>query len=311
MAVTSVLIATRDRPDALRRCLAALASGVRPPDEIVVVDQSADERTRAVVEAFDGSSRVAYARQRGSGLGAAQNLGCSLASGDLLAVTDDDCLPDPGWLARVEEEFERWPELAALCGQVLPLPAVGERTEAVASRTGTVARHFEGPNVPWLVGSGNNFAVRRAWFSRIGGCDERLGPGSPGRGAVDMDLFYRLLRAGGAVRYSPACLVRHERATPAARRARRFPYGYGMGACCTFALLDGDPFSVRMLGGWLALRGRRLAGAARDRDGVRVREELLVLAGTLIGLSHPLRLLVSRRSGAHKREHARFGRRGP
>jgi glycosyltransferase involved in cell wall biosynthesis len=288
MPGTSVLIATRNRPDALRRCLDALAAGACPPAEIVVVDQSDDERTRAVADGYDGPGRMVYARQRGSGLGRAQNLGFARASGEVIAVTDDDCVADSGWLERIEAELARRPEVAAVCGRVLPLPVAGAQTEPVASRTSAEPRRFAGRCLPWLLGSGNNFAVRRSWFVRIGGCDERLGPGTAGRGAVDMDLFYRLLRAGAVVRYEPACLVHHERATPAGRRARRFPYGYGMGACCAFALLDGDVFALRMLGRWLALRLRALRGA----DSTGAREELLVLAGTLSGLAHPLRLLV-------------------
>ena len=79
--------------------------------------------------------------------------------------------------------------------------------------------------MPWDVGSGNNFALRRSAWTAIGGCDERLGPGSPGRGAVDLDLFHRILTAGGSLLYDPSCVVHHERDTPQARLARRGPYG--------------------------------------------------------------------------------------
>jgi GT2 family glycosyltransferase len=40
----TVAISTRNRPDPLGRCLESLAAGERPPDEVVVVDQSADSK---------------------------------------------------------------------------------------------------------------------------------------------------------------------------------------------------------------------------------------------------------------------------
>ena len=89
--------------------------------------------------------------------------------------------------------------------------------------------------------------MRRDWFDRIGGSDDRLGPGTPGRGGLDMDLFYRALRAGGAALYEPTAVVRHERATPDGRLARRRPYGFGMGVACAIRLRTRDPYAIRLL----------------------------------------------------------------
>jgi len=291
----TVLIATRNRPDALSACLDALVTASSQlPGEVVVVDQSDDDATRALVDrlAADGL-RVAYERQPPLGLGAAQNRGADLVSGEVIAVTDDDCIVDPGWVQRIADAFESEPGLAAVTGRVLPLPPAGDRTEAVATRPSEVARRFRGKALPWLVGSGNNFAVRRTWFKAIGGCDVRLGPGSPGQGAVDMDLFYRLLRAGATIAYDPACLVHHERQTPAGRMERRYPYGYGIGVEVAQLVLERDLYGLRILAAWLPARMRALAAGARRGDATRVGEEAAILRGTVAGLLHPLR----RRSG--------------
>ena len=139
------------------------------------------------------------------------------------------------------------------------------------------------------MGSGNNFAIRREWFDRIGGCDERLGPGTPGQGALDIDLCYRLLRAGGRAVYEPRAVVRHEQATHRGRLARRRPYGYGIGAACAMRLREGDPYPIALLGRWMVLRLHVLAsGLLRGRQGA-MREELLVLRGTAAGVVHGVR----------------------
>jgi GT2 family glycosyltransferase len=277
VADISVAISTRHRPEALARCLDALAAGEVLPAEVVVVDQSRDDRTQRVLEERRGGPlHLIYGRQDAQGLAVAQNAAVARTAQPVVAVTDDDCVPDPGWLAVVERAFAD-PGLDGLGGRVLPLEAEGEKIYPVSSRTSTVRRDFHGWAAPWEVGSGNNFAVRRPVWDRIGGCDERLGPGSPAQGGVDMDLFYRLLRAGARLRYEPEALVFHERQTLADRLARRPMYGRGMGACCRLRLREGDWGALRLLGAWLALRLRALARG-------RVREEMLMLGGTVRGL---------------------------
>jgi hypothetical protein len=109
------------------------------------------------------------------------------------------------------------------------------------------------------------------------------------KGGGDMDLFRRVLRAGHRGRYEPRLVVLHERATAAERLGRRVPYGYGMGACISYWARQGDRRALRLLVAWLRLRRDRIVEGLRGRDGMRVREELLVLLGTLRGLVAGLR----------------------
>jgi GT2 family glycosyltransferase len=153
-----------------------------------------------------------------------------------------------------------------------------------------VRREFNSKAMPWIVGSGNNFAVSREWFAKIQGCDQRLGPGSPGLGGVDMDLFYRLLRAGARICYEPDSVVYHERQPKVGRIARRWMYGHGMAACCVIWLRQKDYFALRMLGNWLSLRAALLAAGVVRRNWLSVYEESLVLMGSMQGLLYGWRV---------------------
>jgi GT2 family glycosyltransferase len=287
-AEISVGIATRDRPQALARCLESLRACRVLPREIVVADQSVGPAGRLAVERADGPDLPIRWVDGGShGLAGAQQAAFRHAKMALVAVLDDDCVADPGWVEAIERAFADEPELALLCGRVVPLPGDGV---PVASRTSGVRRRFRGRALPWNVGSGNNFALRREWFDRIGGCDERLGPGTPGRGGLDMDLFYRVLRAGGPAVYEPAAIVGHERATLTGRLARRGPYGFGMGAACAIYLRARDLYAIRLLAAWFALRLRLIAAGVLRRRFVVLREEALVLAGTAAGVVYGMRL---------------------
>ena len=291
MVVTNIAVAisTLDRSESLSRCLDALWSGDALPAEVIIVDQSSDEATRSVVaERQSRDVPIVYIRQEPRGLAASQNAAIRRALCSIVAVIDDDCIPEKNWLATIEQTFASKSDLAAVTGRILPLAPEGSKLYPVSLRTSTLRTEFTSKVSPWVVGSGNNFAVKRDWFIRIGGCDERLGPGSPGKGGVDMDLFYRLLRAGGRIRYEPQSLVYHERQDKAGRIARRSMYGRGMGACCTIWLRQRDPYGLRVLGHWAFFRARRLVLAALCRRWMAVHEELLVVGGTVTGLMYGL-----------------------
>jgi len=295
MAHLTVALSTLNRPEALSICLKALLSGDVLPAEIVIVDQSRDDRTRAVVETQQpGRVALKYFQHEGQGLGTAQNFAIAHACTPIVAVTDDDCCPASDWVARIEQAFAPRSQLDGMTGRVLPLGPATPGSYAVSSRTSTVRVDFERGAMPWDIGSGNNFAVKKEWLNRIGGNDERLGPGSPGQGAVDMDLFYRLLQAGARLRYEPDLVVYHARTSRAGRISRRIPYGYGMGACCRMWLRQKDPQALHVLRRWLQLRMRRLLEGVRNRHWMLVYEELLVLAGTVQGFTDGLRLSMSK-----------------
>lgn len=284
----TVAIATMDRPEALARCLEALAAGEARPMEVLVVDQGRDERTRRVIEAQEGLS-VSWLPQERRGLAASRNLALERAGGPVIAVTDDDCIPSPGWVAALARAFALPDPPDAVTGPVLPWGPEAPGLYAVSSRTRETPAEFRGRSLPWLVGTGANFAARREWIERAGGYDDRLGAGTAGGAGEDMDLLYRLLRLGARIRYEPAALVYHERQPKERRLASRSSYGRGLGACCGLWLRGGDLGALRVLARWVSMRAGLAARALKKRRWEALREERLVLGGTACGLVYGLR----------------------
>jgi glycosyltransferase involved in cell wall biosynthesis len=261
-----------------------------------VVDQAPSEDARRAAAAFD-SLGVQYLTQPRLGLSASRNLALETASTSLLAVTDDDCAPDPGWVRSIEAVFSGNMAVAAVTGPIMPLGPQPPGTYAVSLRESMSAIDHTWPSLPWAVGSGANFAAPCAFLRAKGGWDERLGAGSPGRSAEDADLIYRILRGGDTVRYEPAAVVRHEWQTHARRRATRWSYGYGLGALCGLWLGRGDLFALRMLAAYARLQVGHLAGAARRRDRGDVAQFWLALASLPPGFSYGLR---AARNNSHR-----------
>ncbi len=287
----TVAIATMDRPAGLARCLGALDAGAVLPTEIVVVDQSSDDASEhMIMRQRKPIAPVRYLRQPRLGLSASRNAGVEASTQRIIAMTDDDCVPGEGWIAALLRAFEDQ-TVSAVSGRVLPLGPETPGTYAVSSRLSLQRAYYDRKSPPWLAGSGGNFAVRREVWAQLRGFDERLGAGSRGRAAEDMDFIYRLLAGGGKIVYEPDAVVYHERQDLPRRIASRWTYGYGIGAACGKWLRMGDPYALRLLGGWLVWRSRGLIAALRARERQAIREHRLMLRGTLAGLAYGVRLV--------------------
>lgn len=289
----AVVIPTMGRVAELERCLLGIRDGSRPPDEVVVVDQSDGDRIEAAVRDLDsGWTSLQRIAAPPRGVSIARNLGWRSTTCSIIAFTDDDCVPDQDWLAAVERSLGDDPTLDATTGRVLGLGPETPGMHAVSSRTDQRHRTYAGRTLPWRVGTGGNLAVRREAMERVKGFDPRLGPGSPGEAAEDLDLVYRLLAVGSRIRYEPKALVHHERQSTSRRRLSRTRYGHGLGAFAGFTVRRGDPYGLVLLAAWVAERARLLAGAVlrpwRPRAADRALDERLLLRGVGVGLLHGL-----------------------
>lgn len=302
----AVVIATIGRPVSLARCLAGLRDGIRAPDEVIVVDQSVGPSIGQVMRDADtGWTRLRHIPTESLGVSHARNIGWRASAASIVAFTDDDCLPDRNWVSTIAESLGGDPELDGLTGRVLGLGEETPDLRAVSQRTATDARTYSGRSLPWRVGTGGNFAVRHATIERAGGFDNRLGPGTDGASAEDLDILYRLLRGGSRIRYDPRAIIYHELQPAARRQEKRMLYGLGLGAVAGLTLRRGDPYGAVILAAWVTTRIRLLVGATlrRDREGAADRglDERLMLRGAWRGLRYGL-------GGASRKPRDRGGR---
>jgi GT2 family glycosyltransferase len=287
----SVLVATRDRPEALARCLNAVLSGEALPREVVIVDQGAMPQLEVASEPVS----IVLIRDQGIGLSRARNLGLDAVRQPLVAVVDDDCVPAPSWLAAIAGALAG---ADAVAGRVLPLPADGAGVFALSSRTSVEQAEYRRTTAPWRVGTGGNFAARTDLLRKLGGYDERLGAGAWAGAGEDLDLIHRALRSGATIRYAPEVLVFHARASAGRRRSTRSSYGRGAGAFIGLRLRAGEAWAVAVLCRWVFDRAVLLVRGAFRGDRRAVSEELLVLGGTIRGLIHGVRSGAGPRSAA-------------
>jgi glycosyltransferase involved in cell wall biosynthesis len=201
--VASVIVPTRDRPERLRRCLAALESQTVSGFEVVVVDDGSAEGGR-VAEVVAGARRARLVRASGRGPAAARNLGAAHARASLLCFTDDDCRPEPSWLGAIAGRVAQGAE--AVAGPTLTALA-GNRC-SVASQT--VTNHLMDESRDDTRGTTtfaptSNVACRvEVW--RAVPFDDRY----PVAAGEDRDWCARLARRGVPLSVEPAARVLHD-----------------------------------------------------------------------------------------------------
>jgi len=252
----SVLICTRDRGALLETCLDSVLSCSPAPAEIVVVDQSRDQETRlAVGRRQAAGAPVRHVPGVGAGLSRARNQGIAACAGSVIAFTDDDCLPDPGWMGALTEPIVSG-RADAVVGRTLPERGTADRQETTSFYAPKGRPVFSRRTHPWRLGGGGNFAARRDVLRRAGGYDERFGPGARLESAEDMDLIHRLLRSGERMVYAPDATVVHRSWRSASENLRLSrAYGIGTGGYFTKHALAGDWISVWRFAARLGLRG--------------------------------------------------------
>lgn len=295
----TVVIATRDRPQLAEEALAAANAALRAGDSVILVDSASADPAAIARIAQEGSALLVRCDEPGTSR--ARNRGWRASSTDIVAFTDDDCLPDPRWLDAVVETFEREPAVGFVTGQVVPERPDTPRAWlhlSVTSRTEPAI--FGCSDDPGDVGHGANMAWRRAALEQIGGFDEALGPGTPLRAAEDVDAFRRILVEGVAGAFSPESIVTHRQWRGRMTQLRVYTgYGVGAGALAVkrWRLESGRdrPVSWRTIvgGGPERVWRRGLEGVARNlatRYAMGVLADLAMLVGTALGIWRARRL---------------------
>jgi len=207
----SVVVPTFRRPQSLERCLRALAIQTRPPDEVIVACRADDEASLDATSRLASEMPIRVVVCDQPRLCAQMDLGVASATGDVVALTDDDAAPTEQWAERLMTLYSE-PRVGAVGGRdVIRDPAVdstssGESVGTVTPRGQPLGNHHrEGlgvRDVDFL--KGVNLSVRR----RLWHVDLNL-LGNGNQSHWELGTCLRIRRLGWRVLYDPQLLVDH------------------------------------------------------------------------------------------------------
>ena len=200
----SVIVPVRNGAGTIHTCLAALCGQDWPREalEVIVVDNRSADRTLEVVAGFP--IRLLEERDVQSSY-AARNRGAAAARGAILAFTDADCVPDPGWVRGLVSALES-PAAGIAAGPIEAWRAERLVERYQAARALRAERAFRHPVLPFAQTA--NAACPRAVFDAVDGFDAAC------RFGGDLDFCWRVQRRTGlALAWAPAAVVRHRHRT--------------------------------------------------------------------------------------------------
>lgn len=192
MPTFSVVVPTRNRPKDLIRCLDSLQPSfqIDAPSYEVIVTNDGDLPLDPSMEATYPWVRFTNGPRRGPASN--RNHGATYAEGEWLLFTDDDCIPDRGWLTAYQKAITEHRDSSAFEGSISPL---GQLDRDLAD-----CPVNENGGCFWSA----NICVKRDLFSAIGGFDEAfLLPAHE-----DQDLYLRV-KEQTSVPFIPEANVKH------------------------------------------------------------------------------------------------------
>ena len=220
--VSAVLVSYNVR-ELLLRCIASLrADGVR---DIVVVDNASKDDSVEALRTLEPEVRL-EALDHNLGFGGGVNRAVTRTTTDYVLVTTPDVVVEPGSTKALIAVLDDHPDVGLVAPRIETpdralYPSV-RRFPSLVDAAGHAFLHFLWPanpfsrrykmsdwdhrsaaDVDWVAGT--HFLVRREAWDAVGGFDEQFF-----MFVEDVDLCWRLHRAGWRIRYEPSSTVVHE-----------------------------------------------------------------------------------------------------
>ncbi|MFZ5862558.1 MAG: glycosyltransferase family 2 protein [Nitrospirota bacterium] len=222
----SVIVVNWNGESYVSECVDSLLAQTYPRLEILVVDNgSTDGSVPLLRERYGGKIRVIVNREN-RGFAGGNNDGMAEASGDYVALINNDATADSGWVAALVCEAERDVRVGMCASKIISHddPTVIDSAGLLLARDGLGrgrgrlerddGRFDRSEEV--LVPSGCAALYRRAMLAEIGTFDERFF-----MYCEDIDLGLRARLAGWRCRYAPDAVVRHRYSLSAGKYSLR------------------------------------------------------------------------------------------
>jgi GT2 family glycosyltransferase len=220
----SVIVVNWNRKELLRACLASLRAQTGVVFEVILVDNGSSDGSAEMAEQ---EFRVNVIRNRENrGFCAANNQGIRAASGEFVALLNNDAEADPGWLAALWRTCSSAEDVGMAAGKILVwedprlidkvghliFPDGQNRGRGTGSEDrGQYDRQEE---VLWPDGSAGLY--RREMLDQIGGFDEDFFAYGD-----DAEIGLRARIAGWRCIYTPDAVVRHHRSATLGKDSAR------------------------------------------------------------------------------------------
>lgn len=205
--LVSVLVGSRNRVDALSRCLQGIVSQDYTNLEVLVLDDCSDEDLRGALKERIKDRRIRWFRSdRQLGIAGGRNFLMRRAGGLFFVGMDDDAVfADKGCLSRAVDIMKTYSNIGLLAFKIVDHSAKGDRLIVPFSKLELALK-------PWLVDNfglvsyflGGGYLMRREVMENGVSYYEDLVWGNE-----EIDFSYNVVNHGFSIGYTPDVIVHH------------------------------------------------------------------------------------------------------
>jgi GT2 family glycosyltransferase len=212
----SVIIAVRNEVNRIEECLQSVFNQDHTEAyEVIVVDGMSVDGTYELLEKLQKKHDFTLLKNPKFNAAAGRNIGIKHTKGDLIAFIDGDAVAAKDWLRQITKTFEKRNVIGV--GGPDSLPEDGHRTAKMIGyvMTSPLARGGKlNPSTQHALMEEEtyvehiptcNLCLKREVFDKVGFFDETFVKGQ------DLELNYRIIKAGYKLLYSPKIRVIHHR----------------------------------------------------------------------------------------------------
>jgi len=204
----SVLIGTKDRPDAVVRCVKSVLAQTYENLEVLILDDNSKEPLCDKITHEFSDKRIRCVRSETTlGVAGGRNRLIKEATGKFLVTLDDDTILRCDYaLSKLVELFDSYPDVGIFAFKIIDITDSKEAATRIPFRKASIRRNPELANSPQYVSYflGGGHAARRDVYEKCGLYQEDLV-----FGVEELDLSYRIIEAGYKLFYTPDIIVEH------------------------------------------------------------------------------------------------------
>jgi glycosyltransferase involved in cell wall biosynthesis len=219
----SIIVPTYDRLESLAACVQAIGQLDYPLDrfELIIVDDGSPVPVEVPERVVRSDLSVTVLRQTNAGPALARNTGALHARGDILAFTDDDCLPATQWLKELAQAVRDAPT-RLIGGRTMNGLVDNLYSTASQMIVDEAYGYFLSRDSDLRFFATNNMAVSATLFHAVGGFHPSF------RTSEDREFCDRWIHGGHSLLYAPEAIVyHHHHLSLAGFFGQHFHYGRG------------------------------------------------------------------------------------
>lgn len=202
LPTVSVVVPAYNEELVIENCISSILASDYPNIQLLLVDDGSSDGTLAVMRQFGQHPAVTVISQKNAGKAAALNNGLERATGEVVLCVDADGVFKADTIKQMVEPF-RDPRVGAVCGNDSPVNLNSLQTHllSILARVGTgfVRRALSEVNCLPIV-AGNSGAFRKETL-------QQTGPFLDGFIGEDLELTWRVHRAGYRVHFQPRAII--------------------------------------------------------------------------------------------------------